>query len=151
MVSGIPSNPSAQLLPVLDWIIGCEEISLDRFNGALSDVDYEHLIVPASLNIPPSRSKQAWLDWFSGGWVKLFDVGMVTLSLHEVFEAPGHVTAHFSSRGTTKRGDAFANEYLTVFQVRQDTPGGPYKIWRVKEFVDSAVVAHIRSQLPHAH
>ncbi|EJD41677.1 hypothetical protein AURDEDRAFT_146014 [Auricularia subglabra TFB-10046 SS5] len=108
--------------------------------AVMSDESYEHIVLPSSLGSEP-KSKAAWLDRFKTGFASWFNPGDFEAIIHEVFEGPGHVTVQMSSRGTTKSGKAFANEYMAVFQVRQDASGA-YKIVRVKEFMDSQTMTN---------
>ncbi|EJD42935.1 hypothetical protein AURDEDRAFT_167884 [Auricularia subglabra TFB-10046 SS5] len=142
MVVSAPSNPSPQLKPVLEWLYASEALDVDRLGAILSDEAFEDNVLPMSLGFPPCPSKAAWLDMFRGGISSWFDRHGFEFTFHEYFEGPGHITAHVSAEGETKYGQAMANEWLIVFQVRKDTSGA-FKIVRILEFADSLSVAGI--------
>jgi len=61
-----PSNPSPALATVFAWVDACIAWDADAISATLSDEEYEHVVLPASMNMPPSTSKAAWLASFKG-------------------------------------------------------------------------------------
>ncbi|KZV99346.1 hypothetical protein EXIGLDRAFT_746144 [Exidia glandulosa HHB12029] len=132
-----PTNPSPELRTVLAWIEATNTWPWDvsAFAAQISDDEYHHTVLPASLGAQEIKSKEEWVAGFEKGFLPLFD--SFELKVHEIIEAPeGRVIAHLSSSGKTKLDIDFANEYIIICTVRKDS-SGEYKIVKETEFMDS--------------
>jgi molybdopterin biosynthesis enzyme len=67
----IPVNPSPQLRTALAWIEGFNTWNIDLIAEQLSSEQYEHRILPASLN-QPVRNKEQYVQYFRGVMLPMF-------------------------------------------------------------------------------
>ncbi|KZV97878.1 hypothetical protein EXIGLDRAFT_764077 [Exidia glandulosa HHB12029] len=123
---------SKQLQTVLGWLEAYNAWDLDAIASHLTD-DYHHYILPQSLGRPVSTSKEQYVERFRQYQALLTAFHVVP---SEIIETHDKVVFHASSTGASATGVPYANEYIIIVTLREES-NGTYAISHVKEFVDS--------------
>ncbi|CAL1717471.1 unnamed protein product [Somion occarium] len=139
ITGALPSNPSAQVQAVIDWMFAMCEGDWDKLESVLTE-DFEATILPKSLNFPV-RNKAAWIQYNKDAFPIFTDF---KFHIVEIVEGVNAVAVHGCSNATTSTGHPYRNEYSLFLHLTRQSDGR-YRLKQEKEFIDSQYIVEFFS------
>ncbi|KAL4243025.1 hypothetical protein ABKN59_011250 [Abortiporus biennis] len=130
-LGNIPSSPSPGLKVALAWMDHLTSKDYEAISSIMS-ADYKHTILPNSIGLGATRSKEEILKFWEELSAPLEGFQFI---VHEIIENPTKIAVHASSTAGSPKG-TYTNEYVFMFYTTEKADG-TWKLDAIQEFLDS--------------